>query len=88
MTASADNAPVGTLIRDHLIAAKKIPAETRRRLLDYDEIGVRKSQREEYELDGWVVERELKTKFKMRRHKSHDLAFEDLDFPRFGGHLR
>jgi DNA sulfur modification protein DndB len=69
--------PIGGLIRDHLIAAKKIPAETRRRLLDYDEIGVRKSQREEWEAEGWVVERELKTKFKMRRLKAHDVAFED-----------
>ena len=77
MTASTGTPPVGDIIRDHLIVTKKIPAETRRRLLDYDEIGIRKSQREEYEVDGWVFERELKTKLKMRRLKAHDLAFED-----------
>jgi DNA sulfur modification protein DndB len=77
VTASIGNPPVGDLIRDHLIAVKKIPAEARRRLLDYDETSIRKSQREEYEADGWVLERELKTKFKMRRLKAHDLAFED-----------
>lgn len=77
MTVPASTPPVGDLIRDHLIVVKKIPAETRRRLLDHDEIGIRKSQRAEYEADGWVFERELKTKFKMRRVKTHDVAFED-----------
>ena len=76
MTVSGDP-PVGDLIRDHLIAVKKIPAETRRRLLDYDEAGVHRSQRAEREADGWVLERELKTKVKMRRLKMRDIAFED-----------
>lgn len=77
MAGATPDPPVGALIRDHLIEAKKIPAETRRRLVDYDEIGIPKTQREQYEADGWLFESELKTKLKMRKLKAHDLAFED-----------
>lgn len=77
MTTSNHNPPIGSLIRDHLIADTKIRSETRRRLLDFDETGIRKAQRDEYEADGWVFERELKTKLKMRRPKTHDIVFED-----------
>ncbi|MGH2902352.1 MAG: hypothetical protein ACRDK7_01975 [Solirubrobacteraceae bacterium] len=51
---------------------------------------IRKSQLAEHEADGWVVDRELKYKLKMRKEKAHDIAFEDrvwatlarLQFPR------
>src|SRR4051812_8708807 len=77
MAGAEQATPGGELIRDHLIEAKKIPAETRRRLLDYHEEGVRRTQREAYEADGWALQKELKTKLKMRKAKTHDVAFED-----------
>ncbi|MGI9098172.1 MAG: DGQHR domain-containing protein [Solirubrobacteraceae bacterium] len=67
----------GDAIRDHLLAAKKIPAETRRRLLPHEFETISKGTIEGYEQSGWVVDRELKTRAKMRREKRHGRAFED-----------
>jgi DNA sulfur modification protein DndB len=69
--------PPGEAIRDHLLAANKIPAETRRRLSPHVFESVSKAKVEEYELHGWVVDTELKTRVKMRKEKRHDRAFED-----------
>jgi DNA sulfur modification protein DndB len=77
MTTPGSNPPPSDLIRDHLLLAKKIPAETRRRLSGDIILGVPKAKREEYEVDGWVVDQELKYKVKLRKAKSHDVAFED-----------
>jgi DNA sulfur modification protein DndB len=69
--------PPGEAVRDHLLAVNKIPAETRRRLAPHIIESISKGKREEYEADGWVVERETKTRFRMRKEKRHDRAFED-----------
>lgn len=78
MTPASENVfTPGDAIRDHLLLAKKIPAETRRRLSPHEFQSVAKSRVEELESAGWVVDRELKTRTKMRREKRHDRAFED-----------
>jgi DNA sulfur modification protein DndB len=69
--------PPGELIRDHLIAVKKIRAEIRRRLASHLVETISKGKVEEYEQNGWVVEKELKTRTRMRKEKPHDVAFED-----------
>jgi DNA sulfur modification protein DndB len=69
--------PPGEAIRDHLLRANKITAETRRRLLPHAFETISKGKIEEYENAGWVVHQELKTRAKMRKEKTHDLAFED-----------
>ncbi len=73
----ASTTPPGEAIRDHLIPVKKIQAETRRRLATHIFETIAKGKVEEYEQDGWVVDRELKTRTRMRREKSHESAFED-----------
>ena len=90
MTAMGADPLPGELIRDHLLSVTKIPAETRRRLSPYLVEDIRKNQLAGHEADGWVVDRELKYKLKMRKEKAHDIAFEDrvwatlahLQFPR------
>jgi DNA sulfur modification protein DndB len=77
MTKPASTTPPGEAIRDHLIVVKKIPAETRRRLATHVLETIAKGKVEEYEQDGWVVDKELKTRTRMRREKPHDVAFED-----------
>lgn len=81
----------GDAIRDHLIEAKKIPAETRRRLAPHVLENISKGRVEEYEANGWVVQDELKLKMKMRKAKSHARAFEDRVWAAFAklqfGHL-
>jgi DNA sulfur modification protein DndB len=67
----------GEAIRDHLLAVKKIPAETRRRLATHVFKAIAKDKVDEYEQAGWVVASELKTRTRMRREKPHDVAFED-----------
>jgi DNA sulfur modification protein DndB len=67
----------GEAIRDHLIAVKKIPGEIRRRLATHVLDTIAKGKVEEYEQDGWVVDKELKARTRMRREKQHDVAFED-----------
>jgi DNA sulfur modification protein DndB len=75
-TESITNVPPGEAIRDHLIATKKIPAETRRRLATHVVETVARGKVEEYEQNGWVIDKELKTRVRMRKEKPHDLAFE------------
>jgi DNA sulfur modification protein DndB len=77
MSNTASTTPPGEAIRDHLIAVSKIPAETRRRLATHLLVTVATRQVEEYEQTGWVVDKELKTRTRMRKEKPHDLAFED-----------
>lgn len=69
--------PPGEAIRDHLLSVKKIPAETRRRLLSHTMETVPTAKAETYEESGWVVDRVLKTRVRMRKEKSHDVVFED-----------
>lgn len=77
----------GELIRDHLISAKKIKAEARRRLSEDLLESIRPPQIPEYEADGWVLDTRLKFKVKMRRPKPHDIAFEDRVWATFA-HLQ
>lgn len=77
MTTPTPDVPIGEAIRDHLIAVNKIPAETRRRLAAHDLETIRKGKVTEYEQEGWVVDKELKTRVRMRSEKPHHLAFED-----------
>lgn len=76
MTEPASATPPGEAIRDHLIAVNKIQAETRRRLATHVFETVAKGKVEEYEQNGWVVDKELKTRTRMRREKPHDATFE------------
>ncbi len=64
-------------LRSALLPAKQIPAETRRRLSSDEYATISPKLQEEYEEKGWVLDRKLKLKIKMRRIKSHDIAFED-----------
>ncbi len=76
MAKLANATPPGQAIRDHLIAVNKIQAETRRRLATHIFETVAKSKLNEYEQSGWVVDKELKTRTRMRKEKPHDMAFE------------
>jgi DNA sulfur modification protein DndB len=67
----------GEAIRDHLLPANKIAAESRRRLMPHVFETIAKGRVEEYEEDGWVVHQELKYRTRMRKEKPHDRAFED-----------
>lgn len=51
--------------------------ETLKRLSPYVTATVDPALREQYESDGWVVDKKLKKSIRMRRLKSHDIAFED-----------
>ncbi len=77
MTDYGSSPPPGEMVRDHLIETKKIPAEIRRRLSPYVFESVAKSKVPEYEGNGWVIDKKLSTKTRMRKDKSHDVAFED-----------
>lgn len=77
MAELASTVPPGEAICDHLIVVNKIPAETRRRLATHVFETITKGKVEEYEHAGWVVEKELKTRTRMRREKPHDVAFDD-----------
>ncbi len=77
MATPTSTTPPGELIRDHLIEVKKIPAETRRRLAAHVFETIVKGKVDEYEQTGWVVDKELKTRTRMRKEKRHDVAFED-----------
>lgn len=75
MTPSSD--PLhGEAIWDQLIHARSIPAETRRRLSPYLSESVPPHLIPDYEAQGWVVDKRLKTKARMRKEKPHDRAFE------------
>ena len=64
-------------IRDQLISDKKIRTEITRRLSPDVFESVPPQMVPEYLENGWIVDRRLKVKVKMRRPKSHDVAFED-----------
>lgn len=75
---NAQNSPLpGEALRDQLLATKSIPAEIRRRLSKHQFQTVSSILVPELEADGWVVDTRLKYKVKMRKEKSHDIAFED-----------
>lgn len=77
MATVARATPPGEAIRDYLIPVNKIQGEIRRRLATHIFETIPKGKVEEYEGEGWVVDRELKTRTRMRREKPHDVAFED-----------
>jgi DNA sulfur modification protein DndB len=54
-----------------------LPRETIKRLSPYVTATINPLLREEYETEGWVVDKKLKKSIRMRRLKSHDVAFED-----------
>lgn len=64
-------------IQEMLLPAKSIPAEMRRRRSDSIVETISPRLQEEYESNGWELERRLKTRVRMRRAKPHDVAFED-----------
>ena len=69
--------PPGDLLRDHMIAVKSIPAETRKRLSADQYISVQPKQIPAMEDEGWVIDKRLKRSVRMRKPKPHDVAFED-----------
>lgn len=69
--------PPGELIRDHLIAAKSIPGEIRKRLSPDLFQTVKPIEIPVYEANGWVVHQRNKLTVRMRKPKPHDVAFED-----------
>jgi DNA sulfur modification protein DndB len=77
MAKPAITTPPGDAIRDHLIPVNKIPAETRRRMATHVIEAIAKGRVGEYEQNGWVVDKELKTRTRMRKEKLHNVAFED-----------
>jgi DNA sulfur modification protein DndB len=77
MAQPASTKPPGEAIRDHLLPVNKIPAETRRRLATHVVETIAKGKVGEYEQNGWVVDKELKTRMRMRKEKPHNVAFED-----------
>lgn len=77
MTDPGNVPPPGDAIRDHLLPVKRIRAEIRRRQLDHEYETISKGKVEDFEQAGWVVDRTLKTRVRMRREKRHDRAFED-----------
>ncbi len=60
-----------------LIAQKSIRNEARKRLDPYEYETVSPKLREDYEDDGWELDRENKRTVRMKRAKPHDGAFED-----------
>jgi DNA sulfur modification protein DndB len=77
MTATGKAPLPGDAIRDHLLPVSRIRAETRRRLAEHEFETISKGKVEEYEQAGWVVDRVMKVRVRMRREKRHDRAFED-----------
>lgn len=85
MTAPTNVLLPGEAIRDHLLAVNKIRTEAKRRVAAHDFVSIPRTNVEAYEQDGWVVEKVLKTRTKMRKEKTHDRAFEDLVWATFAG---
>lgn len=77
MTWSSETSTPGDAIRDHLLAVGQIPGETRRRMTPHLYESVPLAKVGDYLEDGWVVDKELKTRTRMRKEKTHDRAFED-----------
>lgn len=69
--------PTSSALQGQLIAARSIPAETRRRLSPYESASVAHSRVSEFEAQDWVIDKALKTRTRLRKEKPHDVAFED-----------
>jgi DNA sulfur modification protein DndB len=69
--------PPGELLRDKMVAVKRIPAETRKRLSPDLFVTVQPKQIPDYEAEGWVLDQRNKRSVRMRKPKPHDIAFED-----------
>lgn len=69
--------PLGGMLRDGMLPTKSIPAETRKRLSPYQFETISPKLIADHEADGWVVHQRMKRTVKMRRPKTHDIAFED-----------
>lgn len=67
----------GDMLRDALLPAKSIQAEMRRRLSPYLNETISPKLIDDFEADGWVLDRRLKRTVKMRKLKAVDVAFED-----------
>jgi DNA sulfur modification protein DndB len=75
--ASSKEVVPGEAIRDHLLDEKRIPSEIRKRLAAHVTKTVAKGAVGEYEQEGWVVDKQLRTRTRIRKEKPHDQAFED-----------
>lgn len=64
-------------IKELLLDPKSIPSITRKRISEHEFETIPPVLREQEEEDGWVLEKTLKRSLKMKRPKSHDVAFED-----------
>lgn len=73
----AEQALPGDLLRDALLPAKKIPAETRKRLSPNVFQTIQPKLIPDLEADGWVLDVRNKRSVRMRKPKAHDVAFED-----------
>lgn len=71
------SAPPDDSFRDGLIAIRSIPAEIRRRMSPYQFATVRFRQISGMEAAGWVLDRRHSQSVRMRRPKTHDIAFAD-----------
>lgn len=60
-----------------LMPTTNIRRESTKRLSEYVRETIPSSRREEYETQGWVLDKVLKSSLRMRRVKRHDVAFED-----------
>jgi DNA sulfur modification protein DndB len=65
-------------LEEQLIPVKGIKTEITRRLSPYVYETVAPQMVSEYEEAGWSVDRRLKVKIKLKKEKTHDVAFEDL----------
>jgi DNA sulfur modification protein DndB len=62
---------------DGLISDRSVAINAGKRLSEYTKESIRPALQEEYEGEGWVVDRKLKASVRMRKLKSHDVLFED-----------
>jgi len=60
-----------------LLPPSKIRNEITRRMSDYVRERIPAARQAEYEADGWVLDKKLKSLVWMRKRKRHDVAFED-----------
>ena len=66
-----------TELEPQLIQSNKITSAIRARLRPYEQLNIRMGLVDEYIASGWSVEKNLKRSVRVRRTKSHDVAFED-----------
>lgn len=60
-----------------LLPQSSIRSETAKRLSEYIKEKIPVARQAEYEAEGWVLDKTLKTQVWMRKPKKHDVAFED-----------